>query len=73
MTVKVHLEQQISELKEYISNFADRDEIELIYNGMLVNDDQTFYDSDITDHTRLHFVEQFRSGCSNFYFANLKN
>lgn len=73
MTVRVHLEQKISELKEYISNFLDKGEIELLYDGMLVNGDETFADSDIPDNSHLLYLGQFRAGCPNFNFSNLKN
>lgn len=73
MTVRVHLGQKISQLKEYISNFLDEDEIELLYNGIIFNDDETFAGSGVPDNSHLLYLVQFRAGCPNFNFDYLKN
>ena len=63
-TVKVHLDQKVYELKEYISDIKGIYNIQLKWDGFILHDNKTFSDLDIEDNDFIIASQRSFGGCS---------
>ena len=65
MGIKVYLDEEVSVLNDYISYIIGiSDPVEFLFNGMILMDNDTFYDMDIREDSRIVYLGHFLAGCS---------
>lgn len=56
----------VSDVKKEIKNKLNiNDEVELLFNGIILNDNDNLYDLEIKEGSTINYIGQFKAGLNN--------